>query len=138
MMRVSIRYGLLAVSIIALSACGASRKTVETVSTMPPAVVKTMEGAWQILVADTPMGDVAGELVLEKNETGYASYVVFSGEKMNVRNLKVSEKEISGSFYSGNVGADIYFNSAWKEDTDTLEGWVMDSYKMTGKRKADP
>lgn len=111
-----------------IAACSTSKKAAE-------ADMKGPAGTWDTVVSGTPMGDVTAELVLMKEEDGYQGYVVSSGERMDLKNLKVEENKITGSFFSNSYGTDIYIDVDYKEELDKLEGWVMDSFKFTGTRK---
>lgn len=111
------------------AACSASKKAAEAAKPMGPA------GAWMTTVVGTPMGDVDAEVVLMEEGDTFKGYVVSNGERMELRNVKVDGDKVSASFFSQAVGSDIYMDITYKSDTDTLEGWVMDSYRIKGERK---
>ncbi len=120
---------LLMVTLLAV-ACSTSKKAAEAANPAGPA------GIWATTVVGTPMGDVDAEMVLMEEGDALKGYVVSNGERMELRNVKVEGEKVSASFFSQAVGSDIFMDVTYKSDTDTLEGWVMDSYRIKGERKA--
>lgn len=129
-MKFSPHYLLLASSLLGMLACSSARKATEA--------PKSAVGAWDILVSGTPMGDVPAELLVEMDGgDAYKGFIATQSEKNELRNLKVVDNKVSGAFYSSAYGADIYFDATYNPETDTIEGWVMNEYKLTGKRKTE-
>jgi hypothetical protein len=127
-MKNSLAHLLLAASLLGMVACSSARKAAEA--------PKSAVGAWDILVSGTPMGNIPAELLFEQDGEAYKGFIATQNEKSELRNLKVADNKVTGSFYSQAYGADIYFNATYNPEMDTIEGWVMDEFKLTGKRKA--
>ena len=127
-MKNSLAHLLLAAFLLGTVACSSARKAAEA--------PKSAVGAWDILVSGTPMGNIPAELVFEQNGDDYKGAIITQNEKSELRNLKVADNKVTGSFYSQAYGADIYFDATYNPELDTIEGWVMDEFKLTGKRKA--
>lgn len=138
---------LCAVLLLSIAACSGSKSTTSTSPTSPTTTTtsttsatassaKTLVGTWSTLVTGTPAGDVPAELAITKTGDVYVgTFTAPGGSPVKLNDVKVVDNKFSGSFYASEYGMDIYFTVELKPDTDTLEGWVLDSYKMTGKRK---
>jgi len=120
---------MLALSLLGMIACSSTRKKA---AEAPP---KTAVGAWSVVVAGTPMGDIPADLIFEPDGDGYSGYIMAETEKNTLRDLKIVDNKVSGSFYSPAYGTDIYFDATYNPETDTVEGWMMNDFKFTGKRK---
>lgn len=128
----------LLVTALLVAGCSSARKaTTSTGTTKEVMAEKSVAGTWSALVAGTPAGDVPFDMILTKEGEAYKGYVQANGQRMDLQNLKVEASKITCSFYSNEYGTDITMDINWKSDTDTLEGWVMDSFRLTGKRKAE-
>ena len=129
LMKFSLYHLLLASSLLGMLACSSARKAAEA--------PKSAVGAWDIMVSGTPMGNVPAELRVETDGDAYNGFIATQSEKSELRNLKVVDNKVSGAFYSSAYGADIFFDATYNPETDTIEGWVMNEYKLTGKRKTE-
>ena len=85
----------------------------------------------------TPMGNISAEIVLVKEGDTYTGYIVSENEKWDIERLNVSENNISGKFFARSYGTEVTLDAVYKPETDTIEGWLMDSFRMMGKRKED-
>jgi len=119
---------LLSITLVGLTACSATKSAAKE-------EMKTIEGTWTATVMDTPAGTVPVELTFMKEGEDYKGHIMANGSKTDLRSVKVEENKASASFYSSEYGADIYFTVNYNPATDTVEGYVMDEYKITGKRK---
>ncbi|NJK83769.1 MAG: hypothetical protein HC912_08080 [Saprospiraceae bacterium] len=116
-------------------ACSASKKsTTENTTTTAP-VSKTAVGDWAVTVSDTPAGTVETNMVIEQMDNAYKGHINLGETKVVIDNLKVVDNKVSGSFYSADYGVDVYFTMQYDPANDTLSGYLMDSFKATGKRK---
>ncbi len=116
--------------------CSTSKKaaTDATVATATP-MTKTAVGEWLVTVSDTPAGTVEANMVIEQIENAYKGNMIVGGAKVMIDNLKIVDNKVTGSFYASDYGVDVYFTMQYDAINDTLSGYLMDSFKATGKRK---
>lgn len=134
---------------LALSACNATKKVTTTSSTteqaapveevaeksMADASAKSVAGAWDLTISDTPAGNVQADMVIEGSAGNYKAYMGAGDEKVAVDDFKVDGNKVSGSFYNSEYGVDVYFNMTLDETGNTLKGYMMDQFAVKGKRK---
>ncbi len=119
---------VLSVAVLGMTACSGAKSAAKE-------EMKTIEGTWSATVAGTPAGTIPLELTFMKEGEDYKGHITANGSKTDLRSVKVMENKASASFYSSEYGADIYFTVNYSPETDTVEGYVMDEFKITGKRK---
>jgi hypothetical protein len=57
------------------------------------------------------------------------------GVRTDLTDVKVEGNKATVNFYSSQFGVDVYFTAILNETGDAISGYVMDSFKMSGKRK---
>lgn len=92
-------------------------------------------GGWSTSVSGTPAGDVNFDLFFEQIDGKYKGYIMGEGQRTDLSDIKVEGNKVNVSFYSSQFGVDVYFSATLNEAGDAISGYVMDSYKLTGKRK---
>ena len=115
--------------LFSISSCSSSKKVAKEEA------VKSPVGTWAGMVAGTPMGDLPIELVLNQEGDSYSGAINSEAVSTKLSEVKIVDNKITGSFYSADYGQDIYFDAQYNPDSDTVEGWFMDEFKFTGKRK---
>lgn len=128
-MRLTLQFGILILVFVGFSACSATKKA------SAEAIPKTPAGTWNAEVAGTPMGNISTEMVLLNEGDSYTGYIMAGDEKADLENLKVTDNKITGNFFARSYGVEVTVDAVYKPETDTIEGWLMDSFRMTGKRK---
>ncbi len=131
-----------------ISACNTTKKvatsTTEEKATMTETAEKSMAeakgtmsmvGAWDLTISDTPAGDVEASMMVEETNGAYKAYMGTTDGKVEVDDLKVEGNKMSGSFYNSEYGIDVDFNISLDETGKKLSGYLMDQFKVTGKRK---
>ncbi len=125
----------LAITGIATIGCSAAKKAATDTTTVPAPTTKTAVGEWLVTVADTPAGTIEANMVIEQVEDTYKGNMGVAGAKIIIDNLKIVDNKVTGSFYASDYGVDVYFSMQYDATNDTLNGYLMDSFKATGKRK---
>jgi hypothetical protein len=128
-MRLIMQLSLYALAVVALSACSAIKKA--STEAMP----KTPAGTWSTEIMGTPMGNISAEMVLMKEGDSYTGYVLSGEERMDLEDLEVSENKIRANFFAHSYNTEVTIDAVYKPETDTIEGWLLDSFRITGKRK---
>jgi PBP1b-binding outer membrane lipoprotein LpoB len=125
----------LAIAGLSTVGCSASKKATTDATTATAPMTKSAVGEWLVTVSDTPAGTVEASMVIEQIENAYKGNMGVAGSKVIIDNLKIVDNKITGSFYSSDYGVDVYFSMQYDAANDTLSGYLMDSFKVTGKRK---
>ncbi len=90
-------------------------------------------GVWDILVKDTPMGDVPAQVVLTKEGNVFKGTLKVTGEETTLQGLNIMENNMKCSFST----MDYYGSMAGVFSGETISGAVEvegTSFEFTGKR----
>ncbi len=128
-MKSSILFTVLCALALGFSACSASKKLAK----------KPMgfEGNWEVAIKDTPAGDFNASMVIQKMDDKYVGHFTNQGSKVDLEDIRIEDRKLNSSFYSSEYGMDITIEAELQEDNNSISGWVLDSYKLTGVRKME-
>jgi hypothetical protein len=98
-------YYVLTFVFLLVSACSTSRSAVAPASSPAEKKMEAVDpymGTWSYEVADTPMGTVTGDMVINKNAEGYEGYLENEMGKTPLYNFKVMGNALDANFdYEG-------------------------------------
>lgn len=120
---------LLLLAVLLLNACGTARK-----ATSPS---KSFADAWEVLVSNTPLGDVQGTLRLSQTADSYTGVFQTQGQEFPLKNIVVSETELQAAFYFGQYDLDVSMKLQGEPTADRLKGWTMREYPTTAIRRTE-
>ena len=113
-----------------LAACSTSRT-----ATSGPAQ-KTFADTWAISVANTPLGTVTGDLVIEAGEDGVMTgHFISRGQRFDLRSVERTDKGVKAVFYYTDYQTDVDVELMGTPDMDQLTGITMGEYVTTAQRK---
>ncbi len=119
--------------------CNTSKKlsTTKDATTARVEMAKELVGMWNVAISGTPVGDLDGQLIIEKVADSYKGYVVVAGQKIELTKTEVADSRLDGTFYSDQYGMEVAFFVEHDEENDTLSGMMMESFAIKGNRKEE-
>lgn len=92
-------------------------------------------GTWDIVVEDTPQGNVNVHLIIEKVDGKLKAKFKPVGSNQESPISNISEQENGITLYFFAEGYDLYMTvRPAAEDTDTVTGFLVDEFPVKGKR----
>ncbi len=126
--------GLLFLSLIGL-ACNASKST----ATVPVTAVTTLNsyaGTWMVNVAETPLGNVKGDMLLtETAEGNMGGIITVDGTAYPLEYVKLTNQGFETSFYLPDYGTNVPMILTGDPAMGSLMGMTMGEYTTTARRK---
>lgn len=122
----------------ALAACSSTRQTAAT--TPPPAEAtapaKTFVDAWDVTIAETPMGTVEGVLTLTEGDDGtLGGTLVSQGATIDLKTAERTDDGVLVTFYYPEAGGDVPIRLTGDADADALTGVTMGQFMTTARRQ---
>lgn len=121
------------VAIVGISSCSATKSTIAK-KKAPMGFV----GNWNVTISNTPMGDIKGQLMIEKTEDTYSGFIVNAGNKIKLEELKIVDRKMTSSFYSAEYGIQVQLEADLEEGDNGFKGLVMNDFPFVGTRNSNP
>jgi hypothetical protein len=122
-----------------LQACSGSKAVTDSTSTTPVMEEKTMakdpSGNWTLSIMDTPMGTVETAMRIEKDGDDYKAFLSNGDGEVEIKDFEVDGNTMTGEFYSDEYAMTIDFKMNYMSEKDELEGMMLSSFEVKGKRK---
>jgi len=134
---------LLCSFVLLLASCATAPKkaTVPAAAEMTTAEPKaemmapSYAGTWAVVVNDTPMGTVKGDLMLEKSETGLTGKYVSGGQEFPLKKVEATETGLMFVFFYSEQGVDVDVTLKGAASANALAGQTMGQFMTTATRK---
>lgn len=127
------RHILLLAAALAVTACGSTRKAAGSEAAAP---AKTFVDAWDVTIANTPMGTVTGVLTLTEGEDQtLGGTFAGEGETFQLKDVSVDDTSLRATFYYPSGGTDVPIRLEGDPSADELTGRTMGEYTTTARRQ---
>ncbi len=130
---------LLFSSLLLLSLIGLACNTSKTAATAPVTAAPTLSayaGTWAVSVAETPLGNVTGDMLLTETAGGALGGIFTAeGTSYPLEYVKLTDRGFETSFYLPDYGTNVPMVLTGDPAAGSLMGMTMGEYTTTARRK---
>ena len=103
-------------------------------ATASKAAPPSYAGTWEVMVKSTPLGDVAGQLVLTGPDDDLSGKFMANGATYPLKRATKTAEGISVTFFFPDQGIDVDMTLAGTAASNSLVGSTLGDYMTTAKR----